>query len=542
MFATIERSTKTQRKPSKEKKPGKIDQYQEMTEEEIFDELLEDKNFQKKLGKYQTNSGIVLPLAEEFMSVLNDIDGFNFDYAGKGNYKIKNWETQDVAYRVLRRAGSTEPARLIKNKRRLGLAQYGRIPKNDGIQRGCRLVFADPDYSPDKYEKAMIRQWDNVIFNNLFYAANDRKPNFSKFLGNCYEDWFDLDDITIEIRRNGLGEPQGIHIQDPQIVKPVIKKSRIYPNLQRLDETFLTPYLENSNNMLSGEAKFTEEEEPDYIYNYKDYTFAATTDYVTRKFHFFTRSDFRFAQRGFGIVEQAVNILTYIINSLKMNASNFNNNRMPKGLLIFTGGGIGPMQLEKFKKIMNAYASGIDPNKFPMLGLNGEKSDAKWVGIGGTSREMEYHLWITLLFSIFCQLSGTDPREISLGAHKDAIKAQSISDKSSDGEINENRDLGEKIFLNHMEDSLNAPDKDGDNLFKQITGMPVKMEFAGFELVNKKEKQEITKLELSSSKSLNDILAKDDQEKQVLMIDEEINLYDIKAPNLEVVKSVIIIK
>jgi hypothetical protein len=509
-----------------------------LSTEELLDDMMMDEPLQKRLSEQGKSGGIVLPLAEEMNSVLQEIEGFTFEYSGQ--QKIINWENSDVPYRVLRRAGSTEAGRLIKNQRRLGLAQYGRVPKSDGIQRGAKLIFSDPDYAPTKDEKLRLRVWEDKIFKNFFFPANDRWANLAKFIGNAYEDWFDLDDITAEIRRDGLGDPIAIHLQDPIIYKPVLKQTRIHPDW-RLGDDFMTPYMENWEEMVTGKRAFLDEEnvEPDYVLHYNNRRLGAATDYNVRKFHFFTRSDFRFAQRGYGIVEQSITILTYIINALKMNASNFMNNKLPKGFVLFTGGGIGALQLEKLKKVMSAYMGGTAPNRFPIMGLNSEKGDGKWVGIGGNSREMEYHLWITLLFSIFCRLSGTDPREVSLGAHSDAIRPQSIGEKSADGVVNENRDMGERTFLTHLKDSLNVTDKYGLNLFQQLTQMKVELDFAGFEIEDKKLKQEITKLNLQTSKSLNEVLSNEDKEKYTLMIDEETNLFDIPAVNSEVVRAVV---
>ena len=162
-----------------------------------------------------------------------------------------------------------------------------------------------------------------------------------------------------------------------------------------------------------------------------------------------------------------------------------------------------------------------------MIGLQGE-GDAKWVGVGGTSREMEYHLWVTLLFSIFCQLSGTDPREISMGAHSDAIKKQSIGQEKTDGIISESKDNGIRTFLSHIANSLNVPNKDGQNLFQELTGMDIEIDFIGLEIEDKKQKQEITKIKLDTELSINDILAENDVEKQTLDFGGQ-NIYDVKA-------------
>ncbi|MGE5679487.1 MAG: hypothetical protein ACM34K_01280, partial [Bacillota bacterium] len=354
------------------------------------------------------------------------------------------------------------------------------------------------------------------------------KANFGKFIGAAYEDFFDLDDITLEVRMNGLGDPVAIHLQDPTIYKPILKTRKYDQTIYRDDITELLNDYEN----LYNEPIFTnvEKEEPDYLLVYQNHLYAAVTRDRVRKHHFFVRSDFRKAQRGFSIVEQAIRMITYITNALKMNASNFSS-KLPQGFFAFMGGGVNQMQLEKLKKVLYAYQSGGTKNGFPMISLRSigtEKADVKWVGTKGSSRDMEYHQFMTLLFSIFCQLSGTDPREVSLGDYGDTVGRKSFFDDPTDGLVKESKDTGAKTFLNHLSDSLNETDKYGRNIFQRITRLDVKLKFVGFEVEDKQKKVEIQTKELATTKSINDLLAEQDIPKQNLMF-AGINIYDLKA-------------
>lgn len=501
-------------------------------QQEIEDMLENDDYYQDQLNKQGKAQTINVDLAREVMAVLSEADGQV--YSVNQSNKYIDWEMVDVPYRILRRAGSTEAGRLIKNKRRLDLAQYARIPRKDEVQRGVVFEFTNPDYQPSKEERAKLREWERKLVTNFFYAANDTYPNLARFIGNAYEDWFDLDDITFRITRDGLGTPIAIQIEDPMIWKPVIKKRR--SPIAFLQDDPLQAWLEDYETMLVGDTKALEIEEPDYLLIHNERRYAAATRETVRKNHFFTRSDFRLAQRGFSVVEQGLNIVTYIINALKMNASNFTNNRLPEGFVAFTGGGVGGLQLEKLKKIMYAHMTGAgNTNRFPMISMKGEKGDAKWINIRNTSREMEYHLWMTLLFSIWCQLSGTDPRELSLGAHSDAVKSSSLSSENTDGIIKESKDIGAKTFLTHFEDSLNTPGKSGQNIFYELTGLDIKMRCVGFQILDKKLKYEIRTKSLESDTSLNEILAEEDKEKYSLIVGG-IDLFDVPALDNPMIK------
>ncbi|MHB8871958.1 MAG: hypothetical protein ACYC5G_05895, partial [Candidatus Doudnabacteria bacterium] len=501
-------------------------------QQEIEDMLENDDYYQDQLNKQGKAQTINVDLAREVMAVLSEADGQI--YSVNQDNKYIDWEMVDTPYRILRRAGATEAGRLIKNKRRLDLAQYARIPRKDEVQRGVVFEFTNPDYQPSKEERAKLREWERRLVTNFFFAANDTYPNLARFIGNAYEDWFDLDDITFRITRDGLGTPIAIQLEDPMIWKPVIKKRRSPIAFSQNDP--LQAWLEDYETMLVGDTKALEIDEPDYLLIHNERRYAAATRETVRKNHFFTRSDFRLAQRGFSIVEQGLNILTYIINALKMNASNFTNNRLPEGFVAFTGGGVGGLQLEKLKKIMYAHMTGAgNTNRFPMISMKGEKGDAKWINIRSTSREMEYHLWMTLLFSIWCQLSGTDPRELSLGAHSDAVKSSSLSSENTDGIIKESKDIGAKTFLTHFEDSLNTPGKSGQNIFYELTGLDIKIRCVGFQILDKKLKYEIRSKSLESDTSLNEILAEEDKEKYSLVVGG-IDLFDVPALDNPMIK------
>jgi len=477
----------------------------------------------EQMNKVESSTGINLELAREILAVLNEIEYPYYDVDENGNRYI-NWETEPISYNILRAAGESEAARLIKNKRRLDFALYGTVPVGDS-ERGAKLVFNNPDYTPTKAEKQLLRQWELRLFNNFFYPTNEIFANFGKFIGAAYEDFFDLDDITIEIRRDGLGNPVSVHLQDPIIYKPVIKPVR-YANILNND---LTELLENYERLYDEDLSSLREEEdiPDYILVYNNKRIAlANRDYV-RKFHFFVRSKFQKAQRGYSIVEQALRMITYITNALKMNASNFTNSRLPLGFFAFTGGGVNATALEKLKKILWAYQTGFNnSSRFPMIALTGEKADAKWVGIRNSSREMEYHQFMTLLFSIFCQLSGTDPRELALGSYGDAVGRSRLFDEPTDGVRKESKDMGARTFLTHLADSLNSPNKYGVNIFQEITKLDVKLQFTGFEVEDKRSKLEVTTKELATTKSINELLAQEDKEKQTLMVGD-VNIYDV---------------
>ncbi len=502
--------------------PEADDNKQVITGNDVIDKVANDPYFQKDLRKLDDSPRINFEIASEVLSILQENEGLMFG-SSEGNSFI-DWETEPIAYQILRRAGESEPAELIKSHRTFDFITWARIPPREGA-RGCRLRFRNPDYQPTREEKAMIREWEMKIFESFFFPPNEYYANFGKFIGAAYRDWFDLDDITIEFRMDGFGRPIAVHLQDPIIIKPIVKKRKytrggIYSDV----EDILNDYEKLLDNEIYADSK--EEDDADYLLLYNNKRFAALTRERARKFHYFTRSDFRKANRGYGVVEKGIKTLTNILNALTWNASNFNS-RQFNSMIALTGGGVNAVALEKLKKTLYANMSGpANASRFPMISLNGEKADAKVLNMRQNSKDFEFHQGTTLLFSIWCKLSGTDPNELSLATYKDAVGKPGLFNDTADGVVKESKDSGARTFLTHFADSMNVPNKDGMNIFQIITQMDLKLEFTGFEVEDAKVKAELRDKDLTTIKCVNDLLAEQDIERQELMLGDK-NVYDV---------------
>jgi len=513
----------------KEQDEEQQEQAQEITTEEVIQQIEQNNILQQEFRDLKNASLVNTELSEEILAIMREIEGNYFDESEGKRYL--NYETHYIPYSLLRKAGESEPARLIINKRRLDLNEFGKLTTGQGSERGVKLEFSNPDYTPSKLEKMELKEWERRIFPNFFYPSNSTNPNFPVFLGNAYEDFFVLDDVTLEIRTNSFDKVLGMHIQDPILYKPIIKPRKFndFQIYQNDISDLITDYqkvlnFHEQDNFINIDEQ---QEEPDYLLIYQNRRYGAVTREKVRKFHHFVRSDFKKAQRGYSITEQGLRMITHILNAINMNASNFTNNRTPQGFFAFTGGGVNQIQLERLKKLFYAYQSGAsNSNRFPMLSLTGEKSDVKWIGVRGNSKDLEYHQFMSLLFSILCQFSGTDPREVSMGSYSDVTGKKSLFEESTDGIIKESKDAGLRTFLNYMQDCFNSPNRHGYNIFQKITSKDVKLKFVGLEVEDKKAKMEILKSELATTKSMNEILATEDKAKQKILLGE-VNIYDV---------------
>jgi hypothetical protein len=92
---------------------------------------------------------------------------------------------------------------------------------------------------------------------------------------------------------DGFGRPIAIHLQDPIIWKPVIKPRTFeYNQLYRDD---ISDILNDYKKLFKEEEIYSpkEKDDPDYILVYNNQRYAGATNERVRKFHYFTRTDFR---------------------------------------------------------------------------------------------------------------------------------------------------------------------------------------------------------------------------------------------------------
>ena len=492
---------------------------------ERIERMDKDPEMKKEIEQLKNDAELNKVMADEALAMLFD-DELGYIWGTDGTYRYIDFELEPVFNcDLLRRAGKTEPARLIKNKRSLQLMDFAKpvAAKYNATDTGLALTFKDPNYQATKEEKIELSRFSTLLTEKFFYPPLEREPDFAGFLKVCYEDWFDLDDITVETRRTLDGTPLSFHLCDPKYIKPIMPRLANFGRWDQdiLEATVMDP--ERAHDVVSPQSI-----EYSYIFQKKMKRYMKYQDDRMYKAHFFHASDFRRAKRGFGVMEQSIRIITYILNAFTLNSSNFTVNRTPQGMLALTGGTTNIVQLEKFKKLLSTYHTGAqNRNRFPVLGMP-EKGDAKWVPFRDSSKEMEYHLWVTLLMTLLCELSGTNPEELGVASHREAMQSGKLGKDGATQVMEQSKDVGLRMFLGHIENMLNRSSYEGKNVWEQILNKPVKVKFIGLEMKNEKLEVEIDKGRLAIDKSVNDFLLAKDQEAEELIFGGK-NLYDVKA-------------
>ena len=392
---------------------------------------------------------------------------------------------------MLRRAGRTEPCRLIKNLRSLQMSEYCTVP-DDNDRPGLSVVSASQSLTAQQKSDA-----ERILAREFFSVGDDENPNFAGFMNAAYSDFFDFDDITIHIRRTKSGRPLGLQLVDPtkvwRLVPPVVDRYRWDKKDYQaaMSAAGVTP-----RNEFRDAYRYAWGEKDQPVWKY--------TPRRMRKFHFYVSSH-ALSIGGFSIVSQAVRTITNVLQAVAMTGAQLSNNRALTGFLSISGlqaGPAGQLALQKFKKLMWAYMTGsTNAWRIPILSLPKEGT-ASWTPMRQSAREMEFYNWVSYLYTVLCQLTGTDPSEITLASNKASVGQRSFMEAGSGALMKTSQDRGLRTFLGYIERIVADL-----GVVPEITGCPdARMAFTGISIKDIRMESEVIERRLRSDWSLNRVL------------------------------------
>lgn len=433
---------------------------------------------------------------------------------------------------LLRRAGNCTPSRMIKQYRFHQLVEFAQA-SSDGKRAGFQLIFTDQERKATKKEQDTIAKWEDIFARRFFYIPNESKPTLAKFLIYSYQDFFDLDKIAIEIIRqrastngkyNYRGQPLAFQLVDAGTIYHIL------PNLDRAS-TGIDRYRWDINEYQRAM------EDAGFRYVYQDeHRFIQVDDKGERRAiyleeqmilsHAFGSTDINEQFQGYSIVEQALEILRYIIDSIIYNYTRRSTGTMPKGMISIEGAtedGFSREEMELFRKLIWGIASGRkDHWKYPVLGTpKGVKP--QFIRFHESSKEMEDFLWVSTLFSILCTFAGLSPEVLSLASQKDTLGKQRLfSRKEEEGTQFRSQDEGLRFFLSYIASLINRSE-----VVEELTGIDgLEWRFTGLDVEDEVKKKDLDLKRLESTASINDLLVEQDKKEFEVMLGD-INIFDI---------------
>ena len=287
------------------------------------------------------------------------------------------------------------------------------------------------------------------------------RDDFVKYCTKLLRDELTLDQIATEIQFNKKGEPVAFFAVDAATIE------RVIPEKQN-ETTFR--YLQIVDGMPA--AGYTDE---NMIFDFEN-----------------PRTDIYHSMYGYSLVEQAVDLITSVINTFIYNAGNFTENRLPKGMLLLNADANSDV-IDEMEDYITEIMSGGPLNQWriPIIPSGDKDAKLEWKAIN-TNREMEFQAWIDYLISGVLALFGCSADEIGMSVQK----SQPVVDSSSGDRMSAAKSslLGDLLVF--FESYLNK-------IIAKLNSDYV-LEFVGYEKDNPNTVADLDEKEVRTWKSINE--------------------------------------
>ncbi len=340
-------------------------------------------------------------------------------------------------------------------------------PSTNRNLRGYVVKKVGEDVIKAAGKQSKERKAIEQFLKNTGLEKNSDRDNFVKFCNKIVRDALEIDQVATEIGFTKAGKPYAFWAVDGATVEKVLPGQ---------DNPYNIKYVQVINAI--PQAFYPE---GTLIFDYQN-----------------PRTDVDFSFYGYSNVEQAIDLITSSINAFAYNAGFFTENKLPRGMLLIDGNA-SQETVEQMEDYIADIMSGSVSNQWrvPILtsgnGKSGESNSIKWVSLNGTNREMEFQGWLDFLISAIVSLFGCSMEE--LGLH--SSKSQPVFERNTAPEIEASKSLVLGDMLAFLQQYINQI------IEKVFPGYEI--EFVGYERDDPKQILDITKGEVESFKTLNEV-------------------------------------
>ena len=340
-------------------------------------------------------------------------------------------------------------------------------PSTNRNLRGFIVKKAGEDVIKAAGQKSKERTLIEQFLLNTGFDKNTDRDNLSRFCTKIVRDALEIDQVATEIGYTRAGKPYAFWAVDGATIEKVLPDQENPYNIKHVQIINSIPkafYPEGS-----------------LIFDYQN-----------------PRTDINYSFYGYSVVEQAIDLITSTINAFTYNSGFFTENKLPRGMLLLDGNA-SQETVEQMEDYIADIMSGSPSNQWrvPIIpagnGTGGDANAIKWVSLGGTNREMEFQGWLDLLISATVSLFGCSMEE--LGLH--SSKSQPVFERNAAPEIEASKSLVLGDMLSFVQQYLNKI------IEKVFPGYEI--EFVGYERDDPKQILDLTKGELESYKTVNEV-------------------------------------
>ncbi len=380
-----------------------------------------------------------------------------------------------ISYRLLRRVAERAwiinaiVAHYIRN-----ITPYMK-PSTDKNVRGFTIRPKDQAESNSKANKR-ANELMQFFVQTGFVPDVEREDDLRNYSAKITRDVLTLDQVATEIQRNRAKKPIAFWAIDAgTIIKVWDEENNSEDAIRYIQEIDLSPVAYYTRN--------------DLIFDYLN-----------------PRTDVEHAGYGYSMVEQAVDLVTGLINSFMYNMGFFTEDRLPRGMLLLQGDA-DMEEVEMIEDYLVNIMSGGPLSKWhvPIIpagrGIEGNASEGnrkfEWVSLQGSNKDMEFSQWTEFLWSSIAALFGVDLEELGIRTSKSTtLLGQNVQPRL---EASKSRGLGSMLgFIeSHLQKILDMVDPKYD------------FEFVGYERDDPIQKYDMRERQLRTTKTLDELRKED---------------------------------
>jgi hypothetical protein len=293
----------------------------------------------------------------------------------------------------------------------------------------------------------------------------ERKDDLDKYTTKILRDIFQLDQISTEIQRTRDGEACAFWAMDTATIEVAL------PNEAEID------YVQVINNIPYG------------YFSDQDMIFDCMNP----------RTDIEKAGYGYSLVEQAIDLITSAINTFMYNSGFFQENKLPRGILLLQGDA-DTEEVEEIEDYIVNIMSGPPTSQWRVPIIPTGKPDGagqgerrfEWVNLQGTNKEMEFQAWFDLQLSGIVALFGESME--SLGLHSQ--KSQPLIGMDTSPKVESTKSLVLGDILGFLQKHFNQ--------ILEFKNPEYELEIVGYERADPKLTVDIDKEEVGTWKSIDE--------------------------------------
>lgn len=303
-------------------------------------------------------------------------------------------------------------------------------PSRDGLNVGFMIRLKDDNAVPDDADLETIEQ----LYQFMLDCGDNRiahDTNFEAFLRMLVRDSLTYDQACFEVIRNRGGGVAGFMNVDSRTIRRT-KMSAAEREAGRRDPD---------------KPQFVQviDNKPKAEFMSHDLCFG-----VRRP-----RSDLRFHGYGFPELEEAVGLITHLLNADIYNAANFTNGISVAGIIAVKSK-MNPQLFRSFRREFYQMLSGsANAKKTPLVQLDPDSNeDLKALNLSASNKDMEFQQWQHYLLKCICALYQIDPMELGFQFGQEGVRS-TLNQKSGAERVLMSKEKGLRPLLRAIQQWVN---------------------------------------------------------------------------------------